>query len=263
MKTFVALLICLSLVSCTEETDFATLNIAYEDHLVIDAMITTEQKQQIITLSHTVDLSKSNIPRMESGAEVSISSPDTTLYLKEIAAGVYGTEGNWGASVNTKYVLNITLRNGSQYTASDNLYPAMNIDTMYYLEGEIYLKAHCLKNQGGAASILDFYFNDSLVTSTLKDKIIMRKGLVNESLISVSKNKNPSETPLRVKLRMYSLSYGMALYLEDMKNETIFSTEFFATSSANLRTNISSGGLGYFCVSDVKEKTMTLENGER
>jgi hypothetical protein len=43
-------------------------------------------------------------------------------------------------------------------------------------------------------------------------------------------------------------------YIEDVKNETIFNVEPFRTLPANVRTNISEGGIGYFLASDV---TMT------
>jgi len=57
---------------------------------------------------------------------------------------------------------------------------------------------------------------------------------------------------------MNSISYQMYQYLVDVKNETIWSTEIFKTTSANTRTNISNGGLGFFSASDILKKQIVI-----
>jgi hypothetical protein len=247
------------MLSCSEETDFADLNIKYIDRLVVDGRITSEEKEQTILLYHSSDLSKADTSLPESGAVLSINDSEATHYLIEKQKGVYVTNADFAGKVNETYTLKIKLKNGTEYTASEYLYPSMILDTMYITpeneEYGIYIKAH---TQGqGAAVIIDFYANDSLLTGNIKDMIIYAKGEIYEKVFSISDALINKDTT-RIQLYMYSISYQMYQYINDIKNATIWSTEVFSATQSNARSNISNGGLGFFYASDVLKKQILI-----
>jgi hypothetical protein len=262
MKTIYIPILILSstLLSCTENINYSDLNIQYVDRIVVDGTITTEPKEQTVLLYHSNDISKTDSSLMETEAVVSITDGDTILHLIEKQKGVYVTDISYAARVKKTYSLNIKLKNGEEYTASSYLYPAMTIDTMYSaLNGEyydIYIKAHSHWQQG-AAVIMDLYANDSILTANLKNKIIYAMGSFYEKVLSISASQFTKDTSY-VQLCMYSISYQKYEYLNDIRNETIWSTEIFRTTPANVRTNISNGGLGFFSASDVCKKKIAV-----
>jgi hypothetical protein len=255
----VALFLSPFMLSCSEETDFADLNIRYIDRLVVDGMITSEKKEQTVLLYHSSDLSKTDTSLLESGAVLSINDSETTHYLIEKQKGVYVTNAGFAGKVDETYTLKIKLKNGAEYTASEYLYPSMILDTMYITteneEYGIYIKAHT--QQQGAAVIMDFYANDSLLTGNIKDRILYAKGTIYEKVFSISDTLFKKDTT-HIQLCMYSISYQMYQYINDVKNATIWSTEVFSTTQSNARTNISNGGLGFFSASDVLKKQILI-----
>ncbi len=253
------------MLSCTQKVDFADLNIRYIDRMVVDGMITTEKKEHKVLLYHSSDLSSGDSIRMETGAAVSITDGDTTVILTEKNKGEYTTSPNFAGKVNKTYTLNIRLKDDAEYTASSYLYPSMIVDTMYSVpngeEYAIYLKAHSSKGQG-AAYIIDLYANDSLLTPYLADKGVYAWGGFYEKLFSIPEYQLTKDTS-NVQIRMYSISYQMFQYIYDIKNETIWSGEIFRTTPANVRTNISNGGLGYFFATDVLRKQIVIIKNAR
>lgn len=264
MKTIRILLILFLLVtvmlSCTQKVDFDDLNIRYIDRIVVNGMITTEKKEHKVLLYHSSDLNSSDSIRMESGASVSITDGSNTIILVEKKEGEYTTSSDFKGEVNKTYTLNFQLKNGDEYSASSYLYPSMIIDTMYSQPNgngnDIYVKAHNPKDQG-AACMIDFYANDSLLTSYLRDKVVYAKWSFYENLFSIP-NADLTKDTSCVKMRLYSISYLMFQNIKDIGNETWWSAEPFRTTPANVRTNISNGGLGFFLASDIVEKQISI-----
>jgi len=257
----IILFCCAAILSCTKEVKFSYLNIKYKDRLVVDGNITTEKKEQRILLYRSSDISNTDSLMMESGAIVSITDGDTVINLTEKQKGVYVANSSYSAKVNKTYTLKVKLKNSDEYTASDYLYPSMVIDTMYSILNngayDICIKAHNQNRNQGAAVIMNFYANDSLLTASLGDKVLYAKGGFYEKVFSIPAYLLKKDTS-QVQVQMNSISYQMYQYLDDVKNETIWSTEIFRTTSANARTNISNGGLGFFSASDVLKKQIVI-----
>ena len=260
VRTIIILFCCITILSCTKEVKFSDLNIQYKDCLVVDGNITTEKKEQSILLYRSSDLSNPDSLLMESGAIVSITDGDTIINLTEKQKGVYVTKFSVAGKVNKTYTMKVKLKNSDEFTASDYLYPSMIIDTMYSILNnsnyDIYIKAHSRNNQG-AAIIMNFYTNDSLLTANLKDKVLYAKGSFYDNVFSIPASQLKKDTSY-VQVQMNSISYKMYQYLDDVKNGTIWSTEIFSTTQANARTNISNGGLGFFSASDVLTKQIVI-----
>jgi hypothetical protein len=258
----VIILFCFAaILSCTKEVNFSDLNIQYKDCLVVDGNITTEKKEQSILLYRSSDLSNTDSLLMESGAIVSITDGDTTINLTEKQKGVYVTNSSYAGKANKTYTLKVKLKSNDEYTASDYLYPSMVIDTLYSIQNnsdyDIYIKAHSTNKNQGAAVIMNFYANDSLLTANLKDKVLYTKGDFYEKVFSIPASLLKKDAS-HIQVQMNSISYQMYQYLDDVKNETIWSTEIFKTTPANTRTNISNGGLGFFSASDVLKKQIVI-----
>lgn len=137
----------------------------------------------------------------------------------------------------------------------------MIVDTIYSTLNnsnyDICIKAHSQNRNQGAAVIMNFYANDSLLTANLRDKILYAKGGFYEKVFSIPASLLKKDASL-VQVQMNSISYQMYQYLDDVKNGTIWSTEIFSTTQANARTNISNGGLGFFFASDVIKKQIVI-----
>ena len=261
LHIIIILFCCTTILSCTKEVKISDLNIKYKDRLVVDGNITTEKKEQSILLYHSSNLSNTDSLLMESGAIVSITDGDTTINLTEKQKGVYVANSSYAAKVNKTYILNVKLENSDEYTASDYLYPSMIVDTIYSILNnsnyDICIKAHSQNRNQGAAVIMNFYANDSLLTANLRDKILYAKGGFYEKVFSIPASLLKKDVSL-VQVQMNSISYQMYQYLDDVKNGTIWSTEIFSTTQANARTNISNGGLGFFSASDVLKKQIVI-----
>jgi hypothetical protein len=257
----IILFCCAAIFSCTKEVNFSDLNIKYKDRLVVDGNITSEKKEQSILLYHSTDISNSDSTLMESGAVVSITDGDTVINLTEKQKGVYVSNSSYAGKANKTYTLKVKLKNNDEYSASDYLYPSMVIDTMYSnlnnSDYDIYIKAHSTNKNQGAAVIMNFYANDSLLTANLRDKVLYAKGGFYEKVFSIPAYLLKKDAS-HVQVQMNSISYQMYQYLVDVKNETIWSTEIFRTMSANTRTNISNGGLGFFSASDILKKQIDI-----
>jgi len=257
----IILFCCASILSCTKEVKLSDLNIQYKDCLVVDGNITTERKEQSILLYRSSDLSNTDSLLMESGAVVSITDGDTVISLTEKQKGVYVTNSSYAGKVNKTYTLKVKLKNSEEYTASDYLYPSMVIDTMYSImnnsDYDIYIKVHNTNKNQGAAVIMNFYANDSLLTANLKDKVLYAKNSFYEKVFSIPASLLKKDNS-HIQVQMNSISYQMYQYLDDVKNGTIWSTEIFSTTQANARTNISNGGLGFFSASDVLKKQIVI-----
>lgn len=232
--------------------DPSDLDFKYTDMVVVDGTITTEKKEHEIKLSHSMSFTDT-VQRMITGATVTISTSDTIISLSEKTNGIYVTSFNFAGMRDKSYRLDISLPDGRSYHATCFLYPAMIVDDVVAQPTasgyDIYMKAHGKKGNG-AACLINIYVNDSLVTNKLVDKIVLTKGAFSEKIFYLPQSQLTKDTSW-IAIEMYSTPYQMYQYISDIKNETVWSIEPFRQSPANVRTNISQGGLGFFLASEV------------
>jgi hypothetical protein len=231
--------------------------------VVVEGTITTEKKEHEITLSHSLSFTDT-VQRMITNATVSISTSDTLILLSEKADGKYVTSFNFAGTRDENYRLDISLVDGNSYYADCYLYPSMIVDGVLARQVasgyDIYMKAHSTGK--GAACLINIYVNDSLITQKLVDKVLMTKGGFNEKIFYVPQSMITKNTSW-ITVEMFSIPYVMYQYLSDIKNETIWSVEPFRETPANVRTNISKGGLGFFLASEVTRHQIFVAKTEK
>ncbi|WP_430811398.1 MULTISPECIES: DUF4249 domain-containing protein [unclassified Carboxylicivirga] len=131
-KTLLTLFVLAGLWSCLEPYE---VNLSdYEDLLVVDALITDENKSHYVRLSRSLSNS-GDWPTMESGAFVSISDQKgNEEVLTETAAGIYQTDPmHFIARVGSTYTLNIRTAGGEEYRSSPcTLLPKTDIDKVHF-----------------------------------------------------------------------------------------------------------------------------------
>lgn len=110
----------LLLVSCVEPIDIKT--ITYENYLVVEAIITNENKNHTIQLSRTFEID-SNTPAPETGATVQVISETTTYNFNETSNGNYVSTVAFAAEAGKSYQLNITTKEGKSYSSSKEIVP--------------------------------------------------------------------------------------------------------------------------------------------
>ena len=116
--------------SCIEPIEIETEN--FEDLLVIEALLTTENKKHQIRLSRSFAFEDSTAVK-ESGASVSIQdNMNQTFIFEEASPGVYESIESFAPGLNNQYQLRVTTSSNRSYTSNfirptppfvlDNLY---------------------------------------------------------------------------------------------------------------------------------------------
>jgi len=119
----------LLLVSCVEEFMFE--NETFEYLLVVDATLTDEVKHHEIYINRAHKFEALE-PNKVTGATVKIIGNNTTYLFEEKVSGTYVSLDSFSAQPNITYHLEITTKNGNNYTSSTNqLTTKTNIDNLY------------------------------------------------------------------------------------------------------------------------------------
>ena len=108
--------------SCEEMLD-VSFSSSSEIRLVVDGVITTDTTAHQVILSWTGDYFKRDPQNMETGADVSITDGDKTFILTEDIdePGIYRTDSNVYGETGKSYTLNISLNDGTEYSATELL----------------------------------------------------------------------------------------------------------------------------------------------
>ncbi len=115
--------------SCTEEISFETEDL--ESALVIEAIITDEDKQHEILLSRTYAFDADG-PTPEQGATVLIESSAGDFVFEEVENGRYVSQSSFSAVPNVDYRLRIRTNDGREYSSSPTqLTKETDIDRLY------------------------------------------------------------------------------------------------------------------------------------
>jgi hypothetical protein len=119
----------ISLVSCVDEIDFEIET--FESALVIEATITNEEKQQVISLSRTFQ-TEDDGPPPEQNASVEILAGGSSYVFEEQEPGMYVSVIPFSAQSSIDYILHIRTSNGRTYSSSPTiLSQTTEIDAVY------------------------------------------------------------------------------------------------------------------------------------
>ena len=117
------LILCILFSNCTEP--FALQTNTYEEVLVVEATITNELKNQVITLSVTGTL-ENNEQILVNGAEVFVADNQGNKYNFEELDGKYVSEIAFQAFSDREYQLKINTKNGKSYESTIETLPPIN-----------------------------------------------------------------------------------------------------------------------------------------
>ena len=120
----------MTFLSCTEQ--FNITNEGQEDYLVVNALLTDQNKNQKILLSRTIGFEESDAI-FETDASVIVTENDNkTYFFDETADGVYESNENFAIVSGNIYQLYIKTKSGREYRSKKVIAPAATaIDNIY------------------------------------------------------------------------------------------------------------------------------------
>ena len=255
---FVILISSLFLWKCTEDLDVGYIG-SSNDRLIVYGKITTDTMRHTVKLSRSLDYSSSE-EKPERNATVTISDGDTIFSLKETSAGTYQTDSTVYGIPGKTYTLSIELENDSVYTATAELLPITGTDSIrvkkeyFSFMDEYYYKVYFFGQEPagkGDYYLWNLYLNDSLYNDTINETAFESDEWVDGAYIHdfdvywVEEDAITKDTT-DVMLEMYSLTEDYYMFLFELMSETTWRGGPFDPTPANVRTNISNSGLGYF-----------------
>jgi hypothetical protein len=266
----------LMLNSCTEKIDI-DLGTTYT-RFVVDGAITTDTMKHIVRLSKSIDYySQTDIPAV-SNAEVSVSDGFSTVMLDEndSVPGLYETAGDYFGVPGRTYTLNIELTeaiNGqTSFSASSYLNEVAPIDSInveYKPEWEAWeLQIYAWDPPTVNFYMFDVYKNGDWITDTINEVGISDDKYFNGNFTYgaavyyfIEENPdevvNPGDT---IVLRMAGITEEYYHFVYDVMMETFeFRNPLFSGPPANISTNISNGGMGFFTAYAVSYATTVYE----
>ncbi|PLX13088.1 MAG: hypothetical protein C0594_01620, partial [Marinilabiliales bacterium] len=214
-------------------------------------------------------------PPRETGATVSLSTNDTIVFLNESAPGIYSTDRYFAGEIGKTYTLTIVTTDGEEYTSQSTIKHVARLDYVlaYYMPNSMYpyfgepgfynLKLFAQEPEGAGDNYMFKVYledetgrmqlhNDTLIEqlfATTSDEGFDGMYLPGVDFYSFNQSEIKRDTTYG-KVEMLSipkefLDYGYAAISE------IFQGGMFGTIPANVPTNISNGGLGFFYASDI------------
>lgn len=256
------ILIYLVLTSCEKEVHWEFE--PYDKQIVVDGIITNTKKSHIIKITKSVT-ELNEAPEPVIGARVTVDNGDTLILLIEFPknSGIYRTDSNYRAFINKTSILRIYY-DAKWYEATAKMIDVSDFDAltysynsnnnMYYID-EV-AKSFSSKESAMYEIIIDWshlpdYANVPLVE---KKAVLYFYTLKTIDISQVfAPEKETVYFPLGAKIleRKYSLAPPHAEYIRSMLSETEWRGGFFDVTQANVRTNISNGGLGFFGICSI------------
>ena len=254
------------LAGCEEQFDWQLSN-NVDDLLVVDAVITNENKNHTIRLTKTYK-EQNQTPSPASGAFVVIFTEKDTIFTTETPAGsgLYFTD-SMQAVIDKLYVLGIVY-NGKQYHAYDIQEPVEPFDSL-------------LDSRPVSEDLYTINFHDSGENPNYIEYDIDWRGVgscttpidcqarqIYFDLKNIDVNNQFKPDQERVDFpagaviirRKYSVSRRYKEYLRGMLSETAWRGGLFDAFPANASSNLSEGAVGFFAVSTVvMDTTIVVE----
>ncbi len=270
MKTLKYLIPCflgLLFVQCTEKINIKLDNTA--PRLVVDGAITSDTTTHTIKLSTSTDYFYNQPAPAVTGALVSINDGTLTTLLTEspTGSGSYETPATFFGVPGKTYSLHIELKeaiNGQKiYDAAETMPKQLKIDSIQMeFDEDIYKKGSwktkLYMQDPPEENFYSFkgYRNDVLITDTLNrvtttdDKLF--NGRYSNGITVLYWNQDSNwqivNTGDRIKLQVGYITKNYYKFIQELQQEVEEKNPLFSGPSANIRTNISNSGLGYFAV---------------
>ena len=260
------LLIMLSVSACTERIDIDLDKQEYV-RIVVEGAITTDTMAHLVTLTQTSDYFHNEPPLPVSGAEVVIYSDSNTYFLREKpeSSGRYYTDPNVFGIVGKTYHLKINLQEPvgghKEYEAVSTIYPINRIDSIalefhpdWGTSGYWEVKCYVWDPPTEDFYMFHVYRNGQPCNDTITDVFVVddlayngnyTNGIGVAFLNQAYRHQKLVSGDL-VTLRISRITKEYALFLTDVQQEVNFSMPLFSGPPANVKGNISNGGIGAF-----------------
>jgi len=267
----ISLFVLLFFMGCVKKTDWT-----FPDEapvlMVVDGLLTDREEVQEIRLTRPV-AGLNEIPEPVAGAVVVLSTDDSTWIMQEDSSesGSYLTPGVFRAQAGKTYTLQI-FHEGSVFSAQAAMEAGRFFDELVYVKNEgddlyhiewvadafsptepamwevlidwSHLPAYATADSARCHARLLFYTLPTLDVSEIFAPVVETTTFPVGSLI----------TEVR-----YSLTTQHAAYVRELLLETTWQGSLFPTANANVSTNLSAGGAGYFGVCGVTSLSLIVE----
>jgi len=260
---YIILAIALILNSCTKRIDI-DLGSTYT-RFIVEGFITTDTMAHYVLLTKSTDYYSNTPPPTVSHATVTISNGDSTITLTENDSlpGYYETPSFYYGEPGRLYSLEIELTEeigGSKnYSASSELMPVASIDSIQITYKEVWevweVKIYALDPPTEDFYSFEVYKNNILMTDTINKMGITDDRFFNGNYthgVTVYYLRDDYE-PERVYpgdtivLRMNGITNEYYDFLLELFEQTFaYRNPLFNGPPANISSNISNGGLGFF-----------------
>jgi len=269
-------------VACKEDIDLKLKDTA--PRFVVDGRITTDTTTHVVRLTMSADyFSNKNVPAV-SGAKVTIDDGQQVLQLIESndEPGFYLTPSDYYGLPGRTYKLKIedvdSNKDGQPeiYEAQSTMQPVNKIDSIDYEYDDVdkvwkvFLYAQDILDRE------DYYMwavakNDSLVSDqyselvTTSDEFFDGNYAKRVWVQSIEEEDKEGDVKITIKdgdwikLYMGGVTLTFHDYLEAVDEETGFKNPMFSGPPANIPTNISNGGLGYFATYSVVSDSVQVQ----
>lgn len=278
LNLFLSLVIIVILSSCEEKIDLK-LDSSY-NRLVVDGEISSEIKQHQVKLSISTSYFYNESAPPAKGAIVSINDDQGNTYpLTETPSnsGIYltapGVQGFPGRLYTLK-ISNLDINGDGKeesYEAQCLMKTAMIVDSITFskVEGRPgFNKSNCAINGWGydPPTAGDYYMwkylkNGKLETDTLKettfqsDMIFNGKYIPGVTMFEINAQENDT-----IEVESIGITKEYYEYVVSFMLETVWVSGSFSGPPANIKTNISNGGLGFFNAVDIKRTSNIIRN---
>ena len=252
------------LASCEEQYDWQLKN-DKSDLIVVEAVLTNENKQHLIKLTRPY-IKQNQTPESISGAFVVILTDTDTIVATENPpnSGLYYTD-SLQAVVDKLYVLGI-FYNGEQYHAYDIQMAGEPFDSLLsYRNVSEELYTINFQESGSNPNYITYNLDWQSV-GNCAETIDCQAKQIYYDLKNIDVNKQFKPDQERVDFpagtiiirKKYSVSSRYKEYLRGMLSETSWRGGLFDAFPANAATNLSEGAVGFFAVSTVVMDTTVI-----
>ena len=258
------LIIMLLLASCEEQFDW-TLSNNNADILVVEAVLTNENKNHLIKLTKVYG-EQNQTPEPASGAFVAIfTETDTTLAIENPpGSGFYYTD-SMHTVVDKLYVLGIQYK-GNLYHAYDFQQPGNPFESsLSYRQVSAGLYTINFSESEGNPNYIKYYLDWQSVGNCTNSFDCQAKQIYYDlKNIDVNQEFKPDQERVdfpagtMIIRRKYSVSNRYREYLRGMLSETAWRGGMFDAFPANAATNLEGGAVGFFAVSTVVSDTIII-----
>lgn len=274
MKNNILIISVLSILIGTSCSEYIDINLSEGENnqLVVEGYITNDTMQHSVRLTRSVSYFYNQPAPTELGASVIISDNvgNSFVLTDDDNDGTYLTAPDVFGIPGRTYTLNIELKNGEKYTATDYM-PIPNIlDSVYYEHtnlqydidlGEYYYRFYTYFTEKPDTTdryLVYYWFNDSLYNSKFWD--ILYAGDNNyidgcemfENIETFAINEDSIPEKPTVRIDLYTISPEHFKFVNELYIETAGNSTILQGPPANPPTNIinndksKNNGLGYF-----------------